>query len=201
MDIKLYYTPRTRATRVRWLLEELQVPYQLIPVDLFGGEGYTKSYRAIHPLGYVPALSADGKIMHETGAICAWLTEQFPDRQLAPPQNSELWCEYQQWMYFVPGTLEPPIFYYLLHTNRLPENQRVSQIPPWCLERYQHVLKMLERELKRKDYMVGEQFTTADIMIGSILAMSGDLVRRYQSLTRYTDNLMQRPAFKTAYSD
>lgn len=89
MDIKLYYTPRTRATRVRWLLEELQIPYHLTSIDLFGGEGNTEAYRTIHPLGYIPVITADGNKIFETGAICAWLTEQFPEHQLSPSVGSQ----------------------------------------------------------------------------------------------------------------
>jgi len=201
MEIKLYYTPRTRAMRVRWLLEELEVPYELIHVDLFGGETRSETYRAIHPLGHVPVISTDGRLMHETGAICSWLTEQFPQRQLAPSPGTEDWQDYQQWMYFVPGTVEPPVFYYFLHHKILPESQRVPEIVPWCRQRYESVLGMLEDKMNNKDYIVGNRFTTADIMLVSVLAWSVDFLAPYPSLQRYVKNLTKRPAFKAALSE
>lgn len=201
MDIKLYYTPRTRATRVRWLLEELGTPYQLIPIDLYGGEGNSEAYRAIHPMGYVPAITIDGKPMHESGAICAWLTEQFPDKQLAPQPGTDNWRDYQQWMYFIPATLEPPLFYYLLHKTILPENQRIPEILPWCLKRYRQVLAMLEKEIQNKTFLVGNSFTTADIMLGSTLAWTPEVFSHYPALTRYTRQLTERPAYKAAIAD
>ncbi len=63
MNIKLYYTHRTRSLRPRWTLEELGLTYQLALIDLFGGEGDTPAYRRIHPHGSVPALEIDGRVM------------------------------------------------------------------------------------------------------------------------------------------
>ena len=68
MEIELFYTPRTRASRVRWLLEELDLHYTLRPVDLYRGER-----NPAHPLGMVPAMRVDGEPMFESGAMCMWL--------------------------------------------------------------------------------------------------------------------------------
>ena len=79
MDIELFYTPRTRAGRVRWALEEPGMPYRLRPVELFSGER-----NPAHPLGSVPAIKVDGQAMFESGAICHWLADRFPGQGLAP---------------------------------------------------------------------------------------------------------------------
>lgn len=84
MDIKLYYTPHTRAVRPRWLLEELNIPYQLEHIDLFAGEGQSRDYLKINPLGAVPAMEVDGEIMLESGAMCRWLTDRHIESELAP---------------------------------------------------------------------------------------------------------------------
>jgi glutathione S-transferase len=68
MEIELYYTPHTRSLRPRWLLEELEIPYTIHPVDLFGGER-----NPTHPLGSVPSMRVDGEWMIESGAMCHWL--------------------------------------------------------------------------------------------------------------------------------
>ena len=78
MDIKLYHTPETRADRVRWLLHELDIPYELVRIDLFSGQTNTAEYKKIHPHGLVPAIDIDGHIMFESCAICHWLTDMFP---------------------------------------------------------------------------------------------------------------------------
>ena len=88
MELTLYYTPKTRAFRVRWLLEELGLEYRLEHIDLHAGEGNTPEYRAIHPLGQVPALKVDNEVMFESGAMLQWLAETHLDKGLAPALDS-----------------------------------------------------------------------------------------------------------------
>jgi len=195
MNIKLYFTPRTRAIRVRWLLEELALPYQLAPIDLFHGEGNSDTYKEIHPLGCVPAIDIDGKVMIESGAICSWLADQFPEKHLAPEISHPLRRDYEQWMYFVPGTLESPLWDYALHKFILPKKDRIRTIIPWSLERYQRVLKVIHSELDDRPYILGDTFSTADIMTGSTLMWKTDELERYPNLNRYVNNLTKRKAY------
>ena len=75
--MKLYFAPRTRATRARWLLEELGVPYELVKLDLARQENTTPAYLAVHPLGEVPAL-VDGEVtLLESLAICLHLADRY----------------------------------------------------------------------------------------------------------------------------
>lgn len=193
MEIELYYTPHTRSSRPRWLLEELDVPYQLRPVDLFGGER-----NPLHPLGSVPAVSLDGEVLIESGAICHWLADHFPEKGLAPAINDPRRARYEQWMFFVPGTLEPPAFDILLHTQILPEKQRVEAIVPFATRGYQRVLRMLSRELDHDGYLLGKQFTCADIMLGTTLALLPELLEKHPPLLTYTRRVTARPAYQRA---
>ena len=193
MEIELYYTPHTRSSRPRWLLEELDVPYQLRPVDLFGGER-----NPLHPLGSVPAASLDGEVLIESGAICHWLADHFPEKGLAPAINDPRRARYEQWMFFVPGTLEPPAFDILLHTQILPEKQRVEAIVPFATRGYQRVLRMLSRELDHDGYLLGKQFTCADIMLGTTLALLPELLEKHPPLLTYTRRVTTRPAYQRA---
>lgn len=101
-------------------------------------------------------------------------------------------------MYFVPGTLEPPVFYYFLHHKILPKEQRITEIVPWCLQRLDSVLQMLENELRDKEYMVGNRFSTVDIMLASTLAWTPDFLSPYSALHRYVQFHTERPAFQAA---
>lgn len=193
MQIELYYTAHTRSVRPRWLLEELGAPYSLRLVDLFGGER-----NPVHPLGSVPAVRIDGETLIESGAICHWLADSFPEKNLAPAPADPRRASYEQWMFFVPATLEPPAFDILMHTQILPEKERVEAIVPYATGRYHHVLKMLAEELDHAGYLMGEQFTAADIMMTSTLSWLPELLEEYPPLLAYTQRATARPAYQRA---
>ncbi len=193
MQIELYYTAHTRSVRPRWLLEELAVPYSLRLVDLFGGER-----NPIHPLGSVPAVRINGETLIESGAICHWLADSFPEKNLAPATTDPRRASYEQWMFFVPATLEPPAFDILMHTQILPEKKRVEAIVPYATGRYHRVLKMLAKELDHDGYLIGEQFTAADIMMTTTLSWLPELLEEHPTLLAYTQRVMARPAYKRA---
>lgn len=198
MDIKLYYTPRTRATRVRWLLEELEQPYTLINIDLFNGEGNTEAYKTIHPLGCVPAIEVDGNIMIESTAICEWLADQFPEKQFAPTMNSTARMKYTQWLYFIAATLEPHAWNHVLHSRILPKDQRIPTIVPWSEQKFQQALVVIDDELKAKDYLLGDHFTTVDILLTNLLSWVPKLVKPYTHSYKYMKRVMKRDKYKCA---
>lgn len=198
MNIKLYYMPHTRAFRVRWLLEELGLNYELEQINIFNGDANTEAYRAVHPLGYLPAVKINGKSMIESGAICTWFTDRYPEKNLAPDIHSSDRCEYEKWMYFVPGEVEPPLFYYLMHSRVLPVDRQVSEILPWLLERYTEVLKVLQRQLANKKYLLGDHFTTADIMLGSCINWLPESLQPFDALQDYVARLNSRQAYRSA---
>ncbi len=193
MEIELYYTPRTRALRPRWLLEELEIPYTIHSIDLFGGER-----NPIHPLGSVPAMLIDGKTMFESGAMSHWLADRFPEKGLAPAFDDALRCAYEQWMFFAPGTLEPPAIEILLHTSILPEKDRVGEIIGFAEKSYQRVLRALATELDHDGYLLGASFSCADIMIGSTLTWLPDMLKPYPALQAYVERVTARDAYDRA---
>jgi glutathione S-transferase len=193
MKIELFYTPRTRASRPRWLLEELELPYTLHPVDLMAGER-----NLTHPLGAVPSIRIEDSVLIESGAICHWLTDRFPDKGLAPALEDPLRIRYEQWMYFTPGTLEPPAFDILLHTYLLPEAQRVAAVVPFARHCYDRVLEVLSDELDHHGFLLGTEFSTADIMLATTLNWLPDLLEPYPVLQAYVTRATARPAWQRA---
>lgn len=201
MEIKLYYTPKTRAHRPRWLLEELGLNYQLEYVDIFSGKSMLGDYRHIHPHGSVPAIEINGKVIFESGAICHWLTDQFPQYHLAPAHDDPLRGDYEQWMFYAPGTMEPPYMMAAMHDFILPEKRRVPEIVPWAKKQYGFILKVLDKELQKRDYIVGDRFTTADIMIGTYLIWSEPYLEPFEALQEYAQRLIKRPACQRAMQE
>ena len=86
--MKLYYVPKTRASRPRWVLEELGVPYELVRLDPARAETRSAEHLERHPLGHVPVLEDRGQQIFESGAICLHLADLFPEKRLLPPPGS-----------------------------------------------------------------------------------------------------------------
>src|SRR5689334_9503332 len=106
MDLTLYYAPSSRAGRVRWLLEELEVPHTLARVDM-KTKAHDAGFAALSPLGKVPVLVVDGAPMLESTAMLVWLADRFADRGLAPALDAPARVPYLQWHAYVPITIEP----------------------------------------------------------------------------------------------
>lgn len=201
MKMTLYYMPGSRAERVRWILEELNLDYRTEVVDLFKGEGQRADYLAIHPLGQLPALVVDGEVMIESGAIVQWLAESVPGSELAPRPEQSARRDFDQWMYFAVTSLEDPAWEMMLHGNILPEQEAVRAIIPFAEKRYAKALDVLENAMKDQDYLVDGRFSAADIMVGYILAWFPGLLTSYPGLEAYLARLKLRPAYPHPPSD
>lgn len=195
MELILYYLSGSRAQRVRWLLEELELDYKLQHIDLFKGEGNTPEYLALHPLGQLPVMKIDGSAMFESGAIVQWLAESNLDKGFAPALDSPQRREFNQWMYFSVTNLEAPAWEIMLHSKILPEDAAVKAIIPFATNNLLQVLTVIDKELKEKNYMVDNKFSAVDIMIGYILMWFPEYVDTFSNLKSYTKNLQQRPAY------
>lgn len=190
--LKLYYTPKTRALRPRWVLEELGVPHELVRVDLAARENRKPSYLVVHPLGSVPALDDDGTIVIESSAICAYLAEKFPEHGLTPPLGSKERGLFLQWIVFATTTLEPA----LVALSREDADELVR-------DRWKTCCGVVERALEGKPYLLGEQFTAADVVIGAVIwwARSAGRLDKDSKLAEYGARLRKRPAAMRALAD
>jgi glutathione S-transferase len=109
--ITLYHAPRSRSSRIIWLLEELGADYRIELVPIIRGDGTgapaPDSYLAIHPLRKVPAIKIFDEIVYESGAICLYLTDSHPKREIGPLPGHNDRAEYVRWLFFYTGALEP----------------------------------------------------------------------------------------------
>jgi glutathione S-transferase len=109
MTITLYHAPGTRAARIAFLLEELGVTWQKVPLDLAQREHKAADYLALNPNGVVPTLEDGGTVLFESVAIALYLADRYTDQGLAPPPEAPLRGPYLSWMVWSVTTLEPPI--------------------------------------------------------------------------------------------
>src|SRR5215216_2978564 len=105
MSLRLYFVPRTRSLRPRWLLEELGVPYELVRLE--SADTKTPEYLAVHPLGRVPALVDDGVALFESAALYLHLADKYGEGKMAPAPGTIERGLYYQWILFASASLEP----------------------------------------------------------------------------------------------
>ena len=162
-ELTFYTHPMSRGRVVRWMLEEVGIPYTVETMD-FGPDMKTPEYLAINPMGKVPAIKHDGTIVTEVAAICAYLADQFPDRKLAPPSGSAERGAYYRWLFFMAGPFE-------MATSALAHGWKIdsSNAQSVGCGHVENSINTLEKVLGRTPYICGDTFSAADVLVSSYL--------------------------------
>jgi len=199
--LKLYYIPKTRSSRARWMLEELGVPYELVRMTF--EDARTPEYRRIHPLGAVPALSDDESTVIESAAIIAYLADRFPERGFAPPISSPQRGAYYQWIIYSMATLEPCIIAFVAHTSKRPERDRLPIVAEDSRAEFLRAAQPVDAVIRNRTFLLGDQISAADIVLGSVVswASMAKLIDDFSGLQAYVNRLRARPAFQAARKD
>jgi glutathione S-transferase len=198
--IKLYFAPRTRSVRILWLLEELGLPYQLERVEF---RPPSKQFFAQQtPLGKFPAIEDGGVVMSESGAIVEYLLERYGGGRLAPPPGSPERARFLQWLHFAESTAFPPLGILVWLTVYRDDAANHPELVADTRARAAMGLDVLERELEGRHYLVGDEFSAADVMMGFTLLAArllGVLVDgAHPAVHAYLARLEARPALQKA---
>jgi glutathione S-transferase len=200
--LKLYYAPLTRAVRVLWLLEELGLRYELERVEF--KPTATTFFQQQTPLGKLPTLEDGDVVMCESGAILEYLLERYGEGRLAPAVGAPERAGYLQWLHFAESTAFAPLGIVVWLSRYRGEAERHAELIEDARGRAASGLAFVEQALgDGRPYLVGADFTAADIMMGFTLGAAralGVLDPRFPALTRYFARLAARPAFQTALS-
>lgn len=197
--IKVHGYPNTRTLRVTWMLEELGLEYEYHFVDMMKGEARAPDYLAINPGGKVPALEHDGGVLTESGAIVNYLGALKPDSELIP-QTAYRRAIYDQWCFFAMAELEQPLWTIGKNKFALPKEVRCPEIIETAAWEYQKALGLLSEGLGEHEYILGEQFSAADILVGHCLfwGMAFKQPIKQANLTAYMGRVGARPALAQA---
>ena len=187
--LKLYHSPRTRSSRMIWLLEEIGEPYEVDYMDIRAEGGLPESYRAIHPLKKVPALEHDGEVVTESAAICLYLSDAFPDAGLGYRVGEAGRGGYLSWLSYYAGVIEPALMVKAVNATGFNPLSAAWGDP-------ELMLKRLADTLERGPYVLGERFTTADVLVGSTFQWAGGLLRKSPEIEAYSARRAARPAFQ-----
>jgi glutathione S-transferase len=165
----LHYAPRSRASRILWLLEEAHASYDVAVYELQKGTQKDPAYLALNPDGKVPALVDRGPkgdwsvIVTESAAITTYIADALPQAALAPAVTSPERGPYLTWLVYCSAALEPAFTDFMF--------PRRSEVPSGTVgwPSYDATLQRIERALDRGPFLLGDHFTAADVMLGSML--------------------------------
>lgn len=205
--IRLHHAKLTRSVRIVWLLEELGVDYELVPV-LFSPAGRSGGVRAerspehvaVSPMGKVPAIRDGRTALFESGAIVEYVIERY-GRHLAPRPESPLWAAYLQWVHFSEATLQRQLDQVFEHEHAQAEAERIPGEAAKARQRGSEALGLVERALDPGPFLLGSDFSGADIMLGYTLLSAkhlGVLTPAFPNTNRYLELLVTRPALRKA---
>jgi len=199
--MKLYHVSKSRSVRVLWLLEELGLDYQLETMSFDPKSLKGADYLEVNPFGKVPVLVDGGTTMSESVAIVQYLLDRYGDGRLEPDRDSPDYGRFLQWLHFGESTMMGPVADLLSHSVFLAEDQRVPAIANRARKTLAHFGGILDEELAGGEYLVGGEFTAADIIVGYTLficEMFGVLPEDLPNLAAYLGRLKARPAFQKA---
>jgi glutathione S-transferase len=211
--IVVHHLNNSRSQRVLWLLEELELPYDvrryqrdrktmLAPPEL----------RAVHPLGKSPVIEDSGQVLAESGAIVEYLAERYGEGRLAPAAGSPERLRYRYWMHFAEGSAQPPLLLKLLfdrvETGPMPffarpvaraiaRRAKATYIQP----NIDRNLDFMESELAQRDWFAGAQFSAADVQMSFPLeaaVVRGGLDAKRPRLMNFLERIHARPAYRRA---
>ncbi|WP_084583246.1 glutathione S-transferase family protein [Sphingomonas azotifigens] len=190
----LYTNPQSRGRIARWMLEEVGATYGVEVLD-YASTMKGEAYRAINPMGKVPAIVHDGKVVTECAAICAYLAEAFPEAGLAPLPEER--ADYYRWLFYAAGPVEQAATNHAAAFVAAEEKSRMFGYGTYDL-----VVEVLDGLLSSRSYVTGARFTAADVYLGSQigwLTMFGMLPKR-DSFLAYVERVQSREAYKRAWA-
>jgi glutathione S-transferase len=193
--ITLYYSPQSRATGARVLLEELGEPYDLHVLNMKAGEQRRPAYLAINPLGKVPAIRHGDALVTEQVAVFIYLADLFPQAGLTPALSDPRRGPYLRWIAYYGSSFEPALIDKSMKREAAPAQQS-----PYG--DYDTMMATMESQLARGPYLFGEQITAADILWGIAFhwTMMFGLVPQKDVFVRYAERITSRPAFKRIWA-
>tara|TARA_B100000674_G_C37633028_1_gene819704 strand:+ start:161 stop:769 length:609 start_codon:yes stop_codon:yes gene_type:complete len=195
--LKLHHAPTSRAGRIVWLLEELEIKYELNSMKFHPSDLKSDEHRKRHPLGRVPVLEDGDIILYESGAIVEYILEKHAPGKLKPSVHTDIYPQYLQWFHYCEGMIMPPINIIVVQTILLPKERQNPESLSQAQKLLGKALLPVDQNLENKEYLIGE-FSGADIMLGHALYMSnklGCVSNEMTNIKAYIERIKARPHF------
>lgn len=192
VQLTFYTNPMSRGRITRWMLEEAGVQYETQYLE-HGGSMKGDEFLAINPMGKVPAIKHGETIVTECAAMCAYVADAFPEKQLAPPLSGR--GSYYRWLFYFAGPVEAAV------TNRSMQFEAPADKRAMVgYGSYEQVMDTIESALSENEYIAGDKFTAADVYVGAHIGWGlqfGSIDKR-PVFEEYYSKVGDRPAHKRA---
>jgi glutathione S-transferase len=192
--LTLYHAAPSRSSVTHWMLEEVGEPYDIHLLHLSQGENLKPDYLAVNPMGKVPALKHNDVVITESAAICTYLADAFPKAKLNVPVGDPRRGIYLKWLFFGPSCVEPAVI------DRAAPRKEEARRAMLGYGDFDTVMNVLAKAVTPGPFLMGEQFTAADVIIGSGLRWGTmfKLIPERKEFTDYIARFADRPALKRA---
>lgn len=203
-DLTLFHAPRTRSIRVRWILEEMGLPYTLNTVQFATRPAGDESYALIHPLRKVPALKDGDEVVLDSIAIMQYLLGRYGPSPLDVTAGETDFGRFLHWLHFGESGMIMPVSLLLAHTHLLPEDKRDANLARWAQYETGKLLSFAaEHGIGDREFIAGERFTAADISMTYMFYLL-KLIRQFgdapENLKTYFNRMTSRPGWEIASS-
>ncbi len=211
--ITIHHLNNSRSQRILWLLEELEIPYEL---KFYQRDAKTmlapQALRDIHPLGKSPVITDDKNTVAESGAIIEYILKNYGDNRLRPAPNTPEDLRFTYWLHYAEGSAMPPLVLSLIF-SQAPKQPMLFLVQPIIKAFCEKVLTtyvnpqinmhidFMESELKNRLWFTGEEFSAADIQISFPLeaaAARGSLNSKHPNLLNFLERIHAREPYKEA---
>lgn len=197
--ITLYGTPKSRALRVSWLLEELGIEWQFHFIDFAKGENKSESFLALNPSGKMPVLTDGDFILTESAAIMRYLAEKYGQGHWLPTPGTQASGIHERWVSFVITELEQPLWSMGKHRFALPKELRLEGMYAVAKWEFDKAAAIAEQWIPQSGFVCGVQPTIADILLTQTLGWALGFEQQLPpKLSAYRDRVKQRPALQAA---
>ncbi|WP_312160782.1 glutathione S-transferase [Phenylobacterium sp.] len=196
--IVVHHLNDSRSQRILWLLEELELPYEIKP---YFRDAATRlappELTAVHPLGKSPVVTEDGVTVIESGAIIDYVLRHHGAGRLAPPVGTPEYEAHQQWLHYAEGSAMLPLMLNM-YVARLGEAG--APLQPRIEGEMANHLGYLDRALAGRDYLMGQDLTAADIQMSFVGEVAGAFGRfeTYPNIAAWVRRFQARPAYREA---
>jgi glutathione S-transferase len=196
MALKIYGVARSRAARILWMAKELGLDYEHIKVDFATGETHRPEHLALNPNGHIPVIDDGGFVLWESMAINLYLAKKYGAAGLYPTRledEAKAW----QWSFWGMTEVERPVLTAMFNRAILPESQRDAAAADQAEKTLAQPLGVLDGALARSAYLLGDNFTVADLNVASILAWARPAqidMAPFPKVAEWLKNCAERPA-------